>query len=244
MPRPDARTEQRLSAFAREVEGALAGQLVCLVLHGSAAGEDWIGGRSDVNTAIVVPRVTVAVLEALVPLVGRWRRQGFAPPVVLDDEYLAGARDTFPMELDDIRRQHRVLAGRDVFASLAIDRAALRRECEQEARGKLFRLRALFLKTAASPRALERLMVDSLKSFLVVLRHLLGLRGADAPFAYDAVLSAGETALGPLPTMRRLLEHRAGHGRLDRRTLRGEFAAYLAEIERIVAAIDALASDA
>ena len=244
MPSPDARTEQRLSAFAREVEGALGGQLICLVLHGSAAGEDWIGGRSDVNTAIVVPRVTAAVLEALVPVIGRWRRQGITPPVVLDDEYFAGARDTFPMELDDIRRQHRVLAGRDVFATLALDRDALRRECEREARVKLFRLRALFLETAASPRALERLMVDSVKSFLIVLRHFLGLRGGDAPFAYGAVLAAGETLLGPLPTMRRLLERRAAHGRIDRRALRGEFAAYLAEIERIVAAIDALASDA
>jgi len=244
MPRPDPHTELRMSAFAHDVEQALGGQLVSLVLHGSAAGEEWVGGRSDVNTAIVVPRVTVAVLEALVPVVGRWRRQGFAAPVVLDDEYLAGARDTFPMELDDIRRQHRVLAGRDVFATLALDRAALRRECEQEARGKLVRLRALFLETADSPRALERLMVDSLKSFLVVLRHLLGLRGGDAPFAYDAVLTTGETVLGPLPAMRRLLDQRAGRGRIDRRALRSEFAAYLAEIERLVAAIDALAPDA
>ena len=184
------------------------------------------------------------MLEALAPVVGRWRRHGFAVPVVLDDEYLARARDTFPMELEDIRRQRRVLAGRDVFATLALDPAALRRECEQEARGKLLRLRALFLEAAASPRALEQLMLDSLKSFLVVLRHLLGLRGGDAPFAYADVLAAGEALLGTLPTMRRLLERRAGLGRLDRRALHGAFAAYLCEIERIVAAVDALVPDA
>ena len=229
MPGPDARTERRLSAFAREVEEALGRQLVCLVLHGSAAGEEWVAGRSDLNTAIVVPRVTAEVLEALVPVVGRWRRHGFAVPVVLDDAYLTGARDTFPM---------------DVFATLALDPAALRRECEQEARGKLLRLRALFLEAAASPRALEQLMLDSLKSFLVVLRHLLGLRGGDAPFAYADVLAAGEALLGTLPTMRRLLERRAGLGRLDRRALHGAFAAYLGEIERIVAAVDALVPDA
>src|SRR5262245_51775621 len=205
MPRPDPRTEQRLSAFARDVEQALGGQLVSLVLHGSAAGEEWVGGRSDVNTAIVVPRVTVAVLEALVPVVGRWRRQGFAAPVVLDDEYLAGARDTFPMELDHIRRQHRVLAGRAVVATLALDRPALRRDGEPEARGKLAGLPALFPERDTAPRAVERLMVASLKRCLVVLRHLLGLRGGDAPFAYDAVLATGETVLRPLPTMRLLL---------------------------------------
>src|SRR5262245_40767609 len=114
MPRPDTGTEQRLRTFAREIEEALADELVCLVLYGSATGEEWVAGRSDLSTAMVVRRVTAPVLETLAPVVARWRRHGFAVPAVLDDEYLARARDTFPMELADIRRQHRVLAGRDV----------------------------------------------------------------------------------------------------------------------------------
>src|SRR2546427_196358 len=148
MPGPDARTERRLSAFARGGEEALGRQLVCLVLPGSAAGGGWGAGRSDLNTPIVVPPLTPEVLGTPVPLGGR------------------------------------------------------------------------------------------------VLRHLLGLRGGDAPFAYADVLAAGEALLGTLPTMRRLLERRAGLGRLDRRALHGAFAAYLGEIERIVAAVDALVPDA
>src|SRR5207247_2239515 len=83
----------------------------CLVLHGSAAGDEWVAGRSDLNTALVVPCVTLAVLERLAPLVARWRERGFALPVVMDYEYLRRARDTFPMALDDISRQHRLLVG-------------------------------------------------------------------------------------------------------------------------------------
>jgi len=240
MPGPDARTERRLSAFAREVEEALGRQLVCLVLHGSAAGEEWVAGRSDLNTAIVVPRVTAEVLEALVPVVGRWRRHGFAVPVVLDDAYLTGARDTFPMELDDIRRQHRVLAGADPFATLVVERAALRRQCEHEARGKLLRLRAQFLDAAPRAAALEQLMIESLKSFLVVLRHLVRLRGGGDVHGYREVLAAGARLLGPLPVMQRLLDHRAGGTRLGAAALRAEFGAYLGEVERVVAALDAL----
>ncbi len=240
MPRPDARTEGRIAAFTAEVEAALGEALVCLALHGSAAGDDWVADRSDVNVAIVVPEVTLAILERLAPLVVRWRARGFASPVIMDREYLARARDTFPMEIDDVRRQHRLLAGTDVFAEVAVDAAALRRECEHEARGKLLRLRALFLETAASPAALERLMVESLKSFLVVLRHLLRLRGAPDAHGYRAVLERGEAVLGPLPTLRRLLDHRDGGARLPLRALRAEFGAYLAEVGRIVAAVDAL----
>jgi predicted nucleotidyltransferase len=240
MGRPDSRTEAQIAAFTEEVRAALGDRLLSLVLHGSAAGGDWVARRSDVNTAIVVPRVTLEVLETLAPVVARWRRRGFASPVLVDPEYLARATDTFPIELDDIRRQHRLLAGIDVFTAIRVEPAALRRECEHEARGKLLRLRALFLDAAGRPAAIEHLMVESMKSFLVLLRHLLRLRGVEAAPDYEAALAAGEDFVGPLPTMRHLLGHRSGTAPLAPRALRAEFGAYLGEIERIVAAVDGL----
>jgi len=240
MPRPDAAVEAQIAAFTRDVQAALGDRLVSLVLYGSAVGDDWVTQRSDLNVAVVVPRVTLDVLEALVPVIARWRRKRLALPLVADREYLESARDAFPMELDDIRRHHRVLAGADPFGGLVIERAALRRECEHEARGKLLRLRALFLDAAGRPAALEQLMVESLKSFLVVLRHLLRLRGAGEAHGYREVLAAGAGLLGPLPVMQRLLDRRAGDARLGAAALREEFGGYLAEVERIVAALDAL----
>ncbi len=240
MPRPGARAEQQIATFTEEMRTALGEELVCLVLHGSAAGDEWVAGHSDINTALVVPRVTLAVLERLAPLVARWRERGFALPVLMDYEYLRRARDAFPMELDDIRRQHRLLAGADLFADLTLDPAALRRECEREARGKLLRLRALFLEAGRTPAAIEQLMVGSAKSFVVVLRHLLRLRHIDGGYGYAAVLAAGEGIVGPLPTIRKLLLHRAGEARLSPAALRAEFGAYLGEVERIVEAVDAL----
>ena len=240
MARPGARVEADVAAFADDLRSALGAALVSLVLHGSAAGNDWVAGRSDINTALVVPRIDVGLLERLAPSVRRWRERSFALPVLMDEEYLAGARDTFPMELDDIRRQHRLLAGIDLFATLTLDPAALRRECEYEARGKLLRLRALFLELGRDPEAIEPLMEGSLKSFLIVLRHLLRLRGTDGGHGYADVLAAGERLLGPLPVMGRLLGHRTGDAPLTPAALRAEFGTYLTEIERIVKAVDGL----
>ena len=240
MARPAAEVEAKIVAFAEAVRATLGEQLLALVVYGSAAGGDWVDGRSDVNTAIVVPCVALDVLERLAPAVVRARERGFALPVVMDEEYLARARDTFPMELDDIHRQHRVLAGDDRFAALTVERAALRRECEYEARAKLLRLRALFLEAARTPEALEALMTGSLKTFIVVLRHFLRLRHDERAYGYADVLAAGERVLGPLPTCARLLRHRTGETSLAPAALRAEFGAYLGEIERIVAAVDAL----
>jgi hypothetical protein len=239
MARPGPRVEADIARFTTEVQQALGDALVCLVLHGSAAGDDWVAARSDVNTALVVPHVELDVLDALAPIVARWHGNGFALPVLMDHDYLAHARDVFPMELDDIRRQHRLLAGRDVFGTLELDPAALRRECESEARGKLLRLRAQFL-LARTPAAIEHLMVAALKSFLVLLRHLLRLRGDEVAPRYADVLAAGERALGPLPSFRRLLAHRTGDMPLGADAVRAEFGRYLADVERIVTAVDAL----
>jgi hypothetical protein len=240
MARPDAQVERHLTAFADDLRRVLGDELVGVALYGSAAGEDWVAGVSDLNTVVVVPRVTPDVLERLVPVVARARPHGFALPAVMDHEYLARARDTFPIELDDIRRQHRVLAGGDVFRDVAVEPAAVRRQCEREAREKLLRLRALFLEAAGDAGALERLMVASVKSFLILLRHLLRLRRQDAPQAYAAVLDAGTALLGPLPAMHRLLARRRGGGALPPAEVHATFAAYLGEVERIVAAVDAL----
>jgi predicted nucleotidyltransferase len=240
MPAADARLERDLAGFVKDVGRALGDTLVGVSVYGSAATGDWVRGRSDVNTIIVVRGVTSAVLDALAARLPSWRRRAFALPLVVDEEFLERACDAFPMEFDDARRAHRTLFGPDVLTGFQVDRAQLRRQCEQEARGKLLRLRALYLDAAARPGALERLLVDSLKTFLVILRHVLHLRGDDAPYAYGDVLAAGEHLLGPLPAFRRVLEHRRGTARLASRELRAEFSRYLGDAERIVAAVDAL----
>lgn len=231
----DAETEQHLAAYAAEVQGALGEACVAVVLYGSAAGADWVAGRSDLNTVIVVRRASVAALETLAPVVARWRAHKFALPVLLDQDQVDLACQLFPMELDDIQRQHRVLAGSDPFTRLGTDAAALRRECAQEAFGKLLRLRAYYLQHAGNAEPLQRLVVDSLTSFLTVLRHLLRLRGEPEPAGFEAALAAAERLLGPLPAMRAALAARGatppGAG------LESVARAYVGEAEQLVAAV-------
>lgn len=240
MGRPDEHVERTIREFTDELSAALGPKLGCLALHGSAAGEDWIEGRSDLNSVVVLHHIDGAALEAMAPVVGRWQRRRFAIPMVIDAAFLDRARDTFPMELDDIRRQHRLLAGTDLLADLAVEPPALRRQCEQEARSKLLRLRALFLSTGGAPTALERLMVDSLKGILIVMRHTLRLAGATPGQRYADALDAGAERFGAFPVLAMLLEHREGGGRLVPPNLHASFHPLLGEVERVVDALEAL----
>jgi hypothetical protein len=238
MGSPDDHLMRQIATYTGEVEAALGRHLRCLGLYGSAAGSDYFPPHSDINILVVVPVVSIDVLDALAPVVVRWEKRRFATPLLIEEDFLRRARDAFPIELDDIRRQHRLLAGTDLLTDISVERDALRRQCEKEARGKLLRLRALYLATAGAPTALERLMLDSLKSILIFLRHLLRLQGREPGRCYRDVLVQGQKALGPLPLMTRLLDHREGRTRLVPHALRVEFREYLGEVERIVHALD------
>ncbi|MGD9762914.1 MAG: hypothetical protein AB7V27_04280 [Candidatus Binatia bacterium] len=237
MSNPGDRAARYLEEYAGEVRRALGEDCVSVVLYGSAAGVDWVEGKSDLNTVIVVRRIGVRALDALAPVIARWRPRGLALPVLLDSGQVEQGTHLFPMELDDIQRQHRVLAGLDLFAAIQTEEAALRRECAQEAFGKVLRLRALYMEHAADAPALERMITESVKSFVIVLRHLLRLQGQPVPAEYDGAVLAGEAVIGPLPAMRRALAQRSA----DRPSGLVQVAReYVEEAERLVAAVTEL----
>jgi len=234
----DTRTEKAIAhvtAQAREVFGA---GLVSVVLYGSAAGEDFVPGTSDLNFAIVLERLTFAHLKALHQHLVQWHKLGAATPLLLDRRWIERGRDVFPMEFHDIKAQHRVLYGEEVFATLAIDRRYLRYQSEHEARGKLLRLRALYAEVGADRKRLERLMLDSVKTFVIIMRNFIRVRGGEGASRYRAVLDQFETHFAvAFPTMRHLVEVRLGTQQwVD--GIEGTFASYLDEVERLIELLD------
>ena len=234
----DPKTEKAIAQIAEQMRQTFGAELVSLVLYGSAAGEDFAPGRSDLNFAIVLQRVTFALLTALHQHLPAWRKRGAATPLLLDRHFLERACDVFPTEFLDIKAQHRVLYGEEVFATLSIDARHLRYQSEHEARSKLLRLRALYAEVGADRTRLEALMLDSVKTFLIIMRNMLRLRGGEGHPRYMNVLDQFERHAGiSFPTMRQLLRVKLGHERAIR-ALEDAFAAYLDEVERLVDLID------
>jgi hypothetical protein len=213
---------------------ALGGDAVkTLVVYGSAAGAGFRPARSDVNLAVVLEPLEFVHLQRIAQWWTRWRRHRVAAPLVLSLTELARSRDIFPLELLDIQARHRTLAGAELFADLVVDPEAVRAECEREAKGKLLRLRALYLELAGSARDLHALMLDSRKTFLHVMRGLLHLRGE--PWSGDGaeVVRAFEQHFAcALPVLAALGEHELTG------TIAERFAAYLDEIELLATIAD------
>jgi hypothetical protein len=238
-------TEKILVQFIQELRHLLADELVAVVLYGSGAGSNFVPGASDLNVAIVVQEARFEVLQKLQPRIAAWHTQGFAVPLLLDREFLQRGRDVFPMEFHDIKEQHRLLWGEEVFHGLEIDSRHLRFQAEHEARSKLLRLRALYLECAGDQPRLQALLGDSLKTFLILMRNLIRLHGKTGLLTYVEVLDQFEQHFHlAFPRIRQLIAIRAGQQQWPGTPIADFFRDYLAEVQQIVAVIDRLSSHA
>lgn len=231
--------ERIVSEAGAELAQAFGSALRSVVLYGSAGHPDFRPERSDINLAAVADPISFAHLQRIAQWYARWRGERVAAPLLLAPADLTRSLDVFPLEMLDIQARHRTLAGEELFRNLSIARDAVRLECEREAKGKLVRLRALYLELAGSILDLRELMIDSRKSFLHVMRGLLWARGLGWETRETAAVAVFARTFGcALPVFEILA------GGRDPGAVEGRFGEYVAEIEAIAALADAASTHA
>jgi hypothetical protein len=100
----------------------------------------------------------------------------------------------------------------------------------------------LYLEIGDNRRALRALMLDSLKTFLIVMRNLRRAVGASTPTGYRDVLARFAEEFGcAFPTTAKLLELKLGAAKWDDAAAEKLFADYLAELQQLIDVIDRLA---
>ena len=136
--------------FAESVRGALGARAVSIVLFGSAARRG-LAGPAD--TLVICDRVDPGVLAALADASRAWLKDGHPAPLVFGEAEWRDSADVFAIEMTDMRAHHRLLAGRDPWAGVAVRDEDVRRQLEHELRGKVVRLRQAFVGAAREGRA-------------------------------------------------------------------------------------------
>lgn len=188
------RLEHDLQALARGLEAALGADLVSLLLYGSKARSAAPDTRADVNLLLVVKDASPAVLRRAAAPLAAWTRSGQRPPLIHSEAEWRAAADVFPVEMDDIREAHRLLAGSDPTEGIVTQPADVRRELERETRGVLARLRAAWASVGEEGPSLEELLAGSVGTVLVLLRAAVRLSGArPEPTPAGVVEQAGRT---------------------------------------------------
>jgi predicted nucleotidyltransferase len=217
--------------------------LACVVLYGSAAAGDFVQTESDYNLLIALERIAPEDLRLAQAPMREWQRLGHPLPVYFTTEELRDAADVFPIEFHQMRRARVVLYGRDPFESLEISDENLRHQTEYELRSKLIQLRRLYIPASTDAGRLKSLMCDSLSSFATLFAPVLLLHGEEPPvLKRDVVRAAVRLLKLDGAAFERVFELREGgaDATLGEREADELFADYMAQVERVIEAVDAL----
>ena len=233
--------DKQLQELVTRATTALGDQLQSLVLYGSAARNEFDSGHSDLNILLLAARLDVDVLNRSASLLEWWRAQGNPQPLLFTLDELRSATDAFPIEIYDIRDCHRILYGSDPLPELVIDNHYHRAQLEHELRSKLLRLRQKAIPVLKTPKALLRLMEDSVSTFLIMIRHVMLVKGLTPPASRRELLAAAHSAnvIQPL-CFAQLIDLR--EGKLSPKAVDSVqlFEDYLKQIQTLVASVDAL----
>jgi len=232
---------KRLARFVSDLEAAHTDNLLSVTVYGSTAHDD-ADAAAKHDVLIVLRRVELGDLRRAAEPIREWTRSGQPMPVYFSQDELRRAADVFPIEFLQMERARRVLYGSDPFESVEISQANLRHQTEYELRTKCLQLRRLYFSSAASPEKLTTVMTDSLSSFAALFRAVLILHGAPPPLTKREAVKATARVLGldssPFDRIFELTEK--NKSRLTSSEAENLFGNYLAEIQKVIDAVDQL----
>lgn len=231
-----------LDQVVAKLRKALGDDLVSVVLYGSAAVGDREEKFSDYNLLCVLRQITPDQLRASETVFRWWREQGNPSPLLLTAHEMRTSTDCFAIEFHDLRDHHRILHGEDLVSGLEIDDSFYRAQVEHDLRARLLRLRQKASGILSDNEILLRLLMDSVSTFCVLIRHSLLLHGFEAPGRKRDVVARAQEHFGidPEPFVT-LLNLREGKGNPKATEPEKLLAAYMKQIGEVIDRVDVLA---
>lgn len=169
--------QKKISPFFHEILGSSAPQIHSLYLMGSVLTEDYLEKVSDINSVIVLRRISLEFLDTLAAIGGKYGKTGIAVPWVIDPGYLKSSVDVFPMEFLSLKLVHHTLYGDDLLAGLTIDLKELKYQCERELLGKLIWLRRIYVSAMGDKKALAADIVRHFRGYPPLVWGIVQLLG-------------------------------------------------------------------
>ena len=229
----------KLDELVDQLKKVYGAQLRAVVLYGSAAAGEHIAKRSDYNVLVIVDELTMDHMRAGAAVARAWAEDGNPPPLTLTAAEWRGSSDIFPMEYADILERHRILHGEPPFDGIRVDKKDLRLQLEQEAMGKLIKLRQGTLASGNDGARQAELLGASASAIMIIFRAFLRLQGATAPKDNVALVQeVGRMAAFDAEPFKRVVRHVRGEQSIAAGEASGVLSGYLRGMEQLVGYLD------
>ena len=173
--------EKDINDLVAQLSALLSNNLAAVIVHGSAITMPGNTTKSDFQVLVVTHQLTASDLDLMRSVVQQWTAGGYSMPTFFTVKELSESLDVYPVEFSHMKRAYQVRFGQDLLKDKEISKTHLRWQTEHELRGKLLRLRSLYLPAAKSSSDLTRLMTDSVVTFVRFLRSILEMLGETPP---------------------------------------------------------------
>lgn len=193
-PKPPEQPETIYPKLLKQLQDTLGEDLLGLAVFGSAAGDRYIKGRSDINLMILTSDDSGHRLSRLTDFYQQWAPAMVAVPVVVTPSYLATSLDVFPIEFLVMSAERKLLYGQDPLADLQINPAHLRLQLERELKAKTMAMRSRLIMSGGKKEELKALIVEALPAFTALFKAYLQLTKGGFPHHPASVLEAMEDA--------------------------------------------------
>ena len=228
-----------LDELVSQLRAAYGTALNAVVLYGSAAAGEHLAKKSDYNVLVIVDTLDAAKLTAASAVSRAWAEAGNPAPLTLTTSEWRGSADIFPMEYADILERNRVLHGNPPFDGIQVDLKDLRLQLEQEAMGKLIKLRQGVLASGNEGKRQVELLVASFSSIMVVFRSFLRLHHEVPSKDNIAVVEAVARKAGfDGAPFARVVRHMRGEAEIDASGAMAVLDQYLRGMEKLVQYLD------
>ncbi len=233
------RTKGIIDDFIHRLREVYRGELVSVILYGSAASGEFIEKHSNINLLIVLDNVSLDNLKKISSALNKNKFQALRP-LFFSEDYIKNSLDVFPIEFLDMKENYVLLYGKDVLSGLEIDIKNLKAQCEQELKAKLINLKSIYLKSK-DKSFLRDLLFKSCTSILHILRNLVRLKGSSPSYLKKDVLEEIQRELLiDTGNFRKILDLKNKNLRLNYKTIESLFFALVGDLEKIVDLVDKL----
>lgn len=231
--------KKRLVPYCQKFLALHQENIKSILIYGSAADNEYVPRQSNINILIVFEHLYPSVLKNSLKLIKSGNRLKIATPLFLGRWEIKYSLDVFPVEFLEIKENHILIYGEDVFGSLTIDKENMRIYCEHDFKSKFMRLRQLYLQKGLNRRKIIEVMVGSITLFITSFRNMLRLQSKIPPVLKEDILVAIASSYDiDLDVFLKVLHHKRGLKKISPKKAEELWPIYLDELNQLVLAMD------
>jgi predicted nucleotidyltransferase len=230
-----------IEPYLRKLLSIHGENIVSILLYGSATGGFYVPKQSDINLMVILKELAFKELKSSLSLINQGIPKKITAPLFLSLKHVETSKDVFPVEFIEIKENHILLYGKDIFGDIQIDQSHIRLFCEREIKGKLIRIREAYLEVGLKKKGIEALMKESLYSLIPTFRALIRIKNQTPEVDKEKILDS----MGSLYDLDKnvliaILRDKTNDEKIAGQDIEIFFEKYLKELKKLAIAVDSL----